>query len=266
MNGFDPIRDVNLEFLCRGSLTVLGIHDEEKISSSAFLKISETSRIPFGFDKRQEIRQRAAMSKIPKTKVDELESTLEPLEISGPMQKKILPWEKLLQMDLDLSNDRARDQVKRNPLIVVASLVSKLPNLGGLCRTCETFNAELLVVDNLAIKSDPQFLSTCVSAEKWMPMVEVRVAQLEQFLLDKKENGYTLVGIEQATDSVSLEEFKFPVKVVLLLGREREGIPPTLLPLMDSIIEIPQFGVIRSLNVHVSGSLIIWEYIKQMIA
>ena len=46
---------------------------------------------------------------------------------------------------------------------------------------------------------------------------------------------------------------------------EKEGIDASLLPVFDVCIEIPQVGVIRSLNVHVSASLIIWEYAKQHI-
>jgi len=50
---------------------------------------------------------------------------------------------------------------------------------------------------------------------------------------------------------------------VLLLGREKEGIPVELIHLLDECIEIPQFGVTRSLNVHVSGAILIWEFTKQ---
>ena len=32
---------------------------------------------------------------------------------------------------------------------------------------------------------------------------------------------------------------------------------------MDACVEIPQAGVVRSLNVHVSGSLLLWEYARQ---
>jgi len=52
---------------------------------------------------------------------------------------------------------------------------------------------------------------------------------------------------------------------VLLLGREKEGVPVELLQLVDHCIEIPQFGIIRSLNVHVTGAIAIWEYTKQML-
>lgn len=37
----------------------------------------------------------------------------------------------------------------------------------------------------------------------------------------------------------------------------------TTLQALDVCVEIPQFGVTRSLNVHVSGALLVWEYIRQ---
>lgn len=35
--------------------------------------------------------------------------------------------------------------------------------------------------------------------------------------------------------------------------------------MLDLCVEIPQFGIIRSLNVHVSGSILLWEYISFII-
>ena len=49
----------------------------------------------------------------------------------------------------------------------------------------------------------------------------------------------------------------------LICRNEREGIPVELIHLLNDCIEIPQIGIIRSLNVHVCGALIIWEYTKQ---
>lgn len=44
---------------------------------------------------------------------------------------------------------------------------------------------------------------------------------------------------------------------------EKEGIPANLIHLLDQCVEIPQQGVVRSLNVHVSGALLVWEYRRQ---
>ena len=49
----------------------------------------------------------------------------------------------------------------------------------------------------------------------------------------------------------------------LSIRNEREGIRADLLSLVDVTVEIPQAGVIRSLNVHVSGALCISEYARK---
>jgi hypothetical protein len=41
------------------------------------------------------------------------------------------------------------------------------------------------------------------------------------------------------------QAFSFPRRTVLLLGREKEGIPADLLALMHHTVEIPQLGVVR---------------------
>lgn len=42
-------------------------------------------------------------------------------------------------------------------LIVVASLIDKLPNLGGMARTSEVFGVKTYVVDSLRHLQDKQF-------------------------------------------------------------------------------------------------------------
>jgi tRNA guanosine-2'-O-methyltransferase len=75
------------------------------------------------------------------------------------------------------------------------------------------------------------------------------------------------VGLEQTSSSVSLADFAFPDKpTILLLGKEKEGIPVQFLQAVDQCVEIPQLGIIRSLNVHVSGAITIWEQTRQRMA
>eukprot|EP01051_Picozoa_sp_SAG22_P013364 SAG22_NODE_1487_length_4318_cov_1.548471_1_plen_96_part_00 len=78
--------------------------------------------------------------------------------------------------------------------------------------------------------------------------------------LEQRRLGFTVVGVEQSAQSVSLERYTpFPRRAVLLLGKEKEGLPQKYLALVDQTVEIPQFGVIRSLNVHVSAAIMMWH-------
>uniref|UniRef100_A0A2K6EJE2 tRNA (guanosine(18)-2'-O)-methyltransferase TARBP1 n=1 Tax=Propithecus coquereli TaxID=379532 RepID=A0A2K6EJE2_PROCO len=184
------------------------------------------------------------------------------------VQRKIIPWKnKAPELDLELVfQDRAAKLGKSiNRLIVVASLIDKPTNLGGLCRTCEIFGASVLVVGSLQCVKDRQFQHLSVSAEQWLPLEEVKPPQLIDYLQQKKTEGYTIVGVEQTAKSIDLTRYCFPEKSLLLLGNEREGIPANLIQQLDVCVEIPQQGIIRSLNVHVSGALLIWEYTRQQL-
>jgi tRNA G18 (ribose-2'-O)-methylase SpoU len=74
---------------------------------------------------------------------------------------------------------------------------------------------------------------------------------------------YLHPGVEQTNSSIPLQDFSFPKCCVLLLGNEQNGIPVELLPLLEVCLEIPMLGVTRSLNAHVSGAMVVWQYTQQ---
>lgn len=102
-----------------------------------------------------------------------------------------------------------------------------------------------------------------MGSEKWLKYLEVKPQYLCIYLNSLKMHGYTIVGAEQTTYSQPLQHTVLPKRMVLVLGQEKDGIPPNVINLLDMAVEIPQFGVVRSLNVHVSASLFMWEYCKQ---
>jgi tRNA G18 (ribose-2'-O)-methylase SpoU len=78
-----------------------------------------------------------------------------------------------------------------------------------------------------------------------------------------KREGYTLVGLEQTTNSTSLSDYAFPVKTALIIGAEREGLSADCLALLDAVVEIPVWGLPYSYNVATATSMAIYEYCRQ---
>ena len=149
-----------------------------------------------------------------------------------------------------------------------ASLVDKGPNLGGLARTCEIFGAEALVVPEARVLSDAGFLSTSLDAERLLPIHAVAPGELVGYIRARRAQGYTAVALEQAARSVALggAGCALPRRMLLVLGAEKEGLPVDVLGEVDVVVEIPQLGVLRSLNVHVSAALVVFEYVRQGLA
>lgn len=179
---------------------------------------------------------------------------------SSPLQTKSGAWETVL----DLDNKKSNESVHRSDLIVVSSLVDKPPNLGGICRLCDVLGVGLLTVQDIRVKNHPQFKNVAVTADKWMPIEEVPVDGIIEFMKSKKRDGYTLIGLEQTDRSIKLDDhYRFPKKSLILLGTEAHGIPGHLLSELDLCLEIQQFGVIRSMNIQTATAVIVHSYTIQ---
>jgi tRNA G18 (ribose-2'-O)-methylase SpoU len=145
-------------------------------------------------------------------------------------------------------------------LVVVASLVEKIPNLAGLARTCEVLGAERLVLADLGVAKHKDFTSVSVTAEKWLRLDECPIFGLPAYLARLKREGYFLVGLEQTRGAEDVEAHAWHRKTALVLGREREGVDADILGMLDACVVIRQRGMIRSLNVHVSASMAVSRY------
>lgn len=122
-----------------------------------------------------------------------------------------------------------------------------------------------LVLADRRILSKESFQGLSMGAERWLPIEEVKPTALVEYLRTKRQSGWQVVALEQAHGSVPVHSFRFSPCTVLLLGAEREGVPADLLAEADVCVEIPQAGLIRSLNVHVSASITLWEYTRQQL-
>ncbi|XP_078129306.1 tRNA (guanosine(18)-2'-O)-methyltransferase TARBP1 isoform X1 [Sander vitreus] len=262
---FHPIRDYSAETIFYTFPSLSELADEEWIPPSKFEKLLCFSESP-SFPLRNPAPDLSQLQPGDWIQQDKGEQNKE--ERWAEVQKKITPWrlgiqEQEPELQLVPQQRAARLGKQHGALLVVASLIDKPTNLGGLCRTCEIFGASTLVLDSLRHVNDKHFQSLSVSSELWLPLLEVKPMELTDFLQVKKSEGYCIVGVEQTANSQSLQDYQFPEKTLLLLGNEREGIPANLLQMFDVCVEIPQQGVTRSLNVHVSAALLIWEYTRQ---
>lgn len=259
---WDIKQDLSLVGLLGGVLLKVSDRQVDSVSESV-IKASLNSEqvlalsIPVGSDQKQlwisERKHQDAKRDLGRS------SIFQEVEGQSPLQTKSGAWNGALDL-----KDEKDSSVKRSDLIVVSSLVDKAPNLGGICRLCDVLGAGLLTLADIRVKNSPHFKNVAVTADRWMPMEEVPVDQIKSFMIAKKSEGYTLVGLEQTDKSLELNgDLKFPKKTLMLLGREKEGIPGDLLAELDFCVEIKQVGVIRSMNIQTATAVIVHAYSTQ---
>lgn len=90
-----------------------------------------------------------------------------------------------------------------------------------------------------------------------------RPRSLAPVLKKLSHDGYHLIGLEQTSASECLHQFQFPRKSVLVIGHERTGISEDVLSLLDTVVEIPVYGMPYSYNVATAASMALYEYCRQ---
>jgi tRNA G18 (ribose-2'-O)-methylase SpoU len=78
-----------------------------------------------------------------------------------------------------------------------------------------------------------------------------------------KDEGYQLVGLEQASNSEDLHDTTFQRKTALVVGNERNGLDDTVLAVLDRVVEIPVYGMPFSYNVATATGMALYEYCRQ---
>lgn len=127
-------------------------------------------------------------------------------------QKKMSPLEE------ELALFRGGREKASSELVVVASLLEKIPNFGHLVRTCEVFGVKALAIPDLRLLENEEFKKVSVTGEKWLNIQEVKAPDVASYMALMKAAGYEIVGLEQTQSSVPLQDFTFSKKSVLLLG------------------------------------------------
>lgn len=156
-------------------------------------------------------------------------------------------------------------QMKRLPVRVVLDNVRSAQNVGAFFRTCDAFAIEH--IDLCGITPTPpsrDIHKTALGAEltvEWShhPSTVECVEVL-------KQQGYTLLAIEQVEGAVMLDKLTIdPTKrYALIFGNEVAGVDQDVVNLCSGAIEIPQVGTKHSINVSVAGGVVLWPFFAEL--
>ena len=158
---------------------------------------------------------------------------------------------------------------KKLPLVVVLDHVRSLYNVGSVFRTSDAFRVSLVCLCGITARPPhPEIHKTALGAEdsvdwKYFERTEDCVAWL-------KEQGYTVLAIEQCEGSTMLTDYSLPLResqrgsIAVVFGNEVKGVQQQVVDMCDGCLEIPQYGTKHSLNVSVTAGIVIWELFKHL--
>ena len=150
-------------------------------------------------------------------------------------------------------------QADKAPLALVVDNVRSLNNIGSMFRTADGFAASAVVLCGIsACPPSPEIHKTALGAEESMSWQYF--ASTADAIAALREQGWTIVCLEQVVGSLSLTDFvpEAGKRYAIVVGNEVDGVDSAVVDSADIWLEIAQSGTKHSLNVAVSAALAMW--------
>ena len=152
--------------------------------------------------------------------------------------------------------------------VVVIENIHDPHNAEAVIRSCDAFGIQKICLIFLDYEPfDPQAIGklSSSSANKWLDFATYH--STEACLSDLKQQGYELIAtvLDEQAESLYSAQLTTP-KIALLLGNEHKGLSSTACKLADRAITIPMQGMVQSLNLSVTASIILYEITRQRLA
>lgn len=175
-------------------------------------------------------------------------------------------------------------KAEKMPLVVVLDDVRSLYNVGSVFRTADAFRVKAIylcgitatpeqvkggdgvtIIKDCTLKAAQEIHKTALGAEESVEWRYFKTA--EEAVKSLKNDGFTVLAVEQAHGSTMLGDFKPEWEddtqgrqYAVVLGNEVKGVHQEVIDLCHGCLEIPQYGTKHSLNVSVTGGIIIWHF------
>ena len=152
---------------------------------------------------------------------------------------------------------RRREEYRRGlrPVAIAAWNITKEHNVGSLVRT-----AHAAAVEEVVLVGEREWNVEAARTSELYTTV-TQLSDVAAFRRYREEKGWNLVAVELDARAVNLFDAEYPERPCFLLGAELGGVPADLLDEAKLVVQIPQWGLVPSLNLAVAGSIVLYDFL-----
>ena len=173
---------------------------------------------------------------------------------------------RMRKLSMEELNRKSVEEVKESdkmPVIAVLENVRSAYNVGSVFRTADAFLLEgIYICGYTAFPPHKEIKKTALGAEDTVHWKHFK--KIDEAIEDLKSLGYKIFAVEQAMNSIKLQEINFgkDEKIAVVFGNEVTGVEQATIGKCDGCIEIPQLGMKHSLNISVAAGIVLWELVR----
>ena len=153
-------------------------------------------------------------------------------------------------------------RIKRREIYIICDNILDTYNIGSIFRLADAVSAKkIYLCGNTETPPNSRITKASVGTDKWVSWEHFATAEAAILKIKDKISKIKVIAIEQGPDAIDYRKADFKEPIAFVIGHETSGVTKEALKACDQIVEIPMFGVNRSLNVMVSLAIVLYQAI-----
>ncbi|PKL80071.1 MAG: RNA methyltransferase [Ignavibacteriae bacterium HGW-Ignavibacteriae-4] len=151
---------------------------------------------------------------------------------------------------------------RQTNLTIILENINDKHNLAACLRSCDAVGVSDVYILYHGTQQERKLgRNAAASATKWLNLH--RFYDVEKCFSEIRSKGMKIYTTALGEESVSLYDLDLTDGVALCFGNEHAGVSPEALGLADGNFNIPQAGMIQSLNISVACAVSLYEAYRQ---
>ncbi|MBF8249779.1 MAG: rRNA methyltransferase [Candidatus Levybacteria bacterium] len=162
------------------------------------------------------------------------------------------------------STDEEKKKIKKNPVYIILDNVMDTYNIGSIFRLADAVAAEKVILcGETETPPHTRIKKASINTTEWVAWSYAPTAVDAIHELKNQNSKVKIIAIEQDKKSIPYDKADYKFPIVLVVGHESTGVSKSALQMCDQIVEIPMWGVNKSLNVVVSLSIVLFKAMEE---
>lgn len=163
------------------------------------------------------------------------------------------------------ADEESKKQLQKNPLYIICDNVIDTYNVGSIFRLADAVAATKVYLTGVTeTPPNTRIKKASINTTEWVNWEYFSTTEEAIEQVRREVPGVQVVAIEQSPQSVPFDKAEYQFPLCLVVSNETSGATQEVLGMVDLIVEMPMWGVNKSLNVMVSLGIVLYQVIQKL--
>ena len=160
-------------------------------------------------------------------------------------------------------NPELAKSIKKNTITIILDNVLDTYNVGSIFRLADAVAAEKVYLCGQTLTPpNSRIKKASINTTAWVEWEYAETATSAIAKVKSQTPKVKIIAVEQDARSRPFYQVKYEFPLAIVVGNETYGVSKEVLDMAETIVELPMWGVNKSLNVMVTCGIVLYEIMK----